>query len=272
MPISRVSRTIARLEECVGTSLILRTTRSFQVTDAGRRLHQESRHLMHRLSEVQELFASTSEAISGRVRITTPEDIGGIIVAPLLAELNALYPALELELVCTDEMLDLVKAGVDIGLRAGQLRDSSLKAKRLGIVHFICVATRGYLDRVGSPLEPKDLIKHACIHLVLGPSDVRQDWTLTKGKTSLSIKVAPHLTANHTGAVIALAKAHRGIALVPAPIVAEDLRRGSLQRVLPEWSVNPVPAHLVYPPQRVVARRVRVVAEFLEERLQAYFA
>jgi DNA-binding transcriptional LysR family regulator len=271
MPVSRISRALTRLEEEVGSSLILRTTRSFQITELGRRLYQEARPLMQKLSVMQTQFSALSETLSGTIRITAPEDVGGAILSGLIVQLSQLHPQLTFELIYTDEMVDLIKSGIDIGVRIGRLKDSSLKAKRVGTFQFICVASPTYVDRAGRPRHPKELAQHACIHLVLGPSDRRQGWELTNGRSTVHVPIQARLQANHTGTVIEFARHHRGIALAPGPMVAEAIQRGELLRVLPEWNLNPFPVHLVYPPQRAMARKVRIVAEFLEKNLQPFF-
>lgn len=271
MPISRVSRALVRLEEDVGGSLVVRTTRSFQVTELGRRLYQDGRPLILRFSEMQVQYSSINETLTGQVRITAPEDIGGAILSGLIVQLSQLHPSLAFDLHYSDEMVNLIKEGMDIGVRIGKLQDSSLKAKRIGTFQFICVASPTYLERAGRPKTPGQLEKHACVHLVLGPSDTRKSWTLTNGRSTVDIPVKAQLRANHSGTVVSFARNHRGIALVPGPSVSEDLRRGELIRVLPEWSLNPFPVHLVYPPQRIMSRKVRVVAEFLEEHLRPFF-
>ena len=271
MPVSRVSRTVARLEEALGATLITRTTRSLRVSEAGKRLHQASRPLMQQITEIEHEFHASEAVIAGLVRVTAPEDMGGAIIAPVLAELSAVHSALQIELICSDQRFDLVQDGIDVGIRIGKLQDSSLKSRRLGVTSMTCVAAPGYLKRAGTPRTPHDLDKHDCIQLALGASDSPNLWTLSNGKQQISIRIAPKLRANHTGAAIAFALAERGILCVPAPMVVDSLQSGQLVRVLPNWSFSSRLVNLIFPNQRTIAPRVKTVISHLEKRLPPYF-
>jgi DNA-binding transcriptional LysR family regulator len=226
---------------------------------------------MLRFSEIEDEFHASKGVLAGLVRLTTPEDIGGAIVAPLIAELCSVYPSLQIEMICSDERFDLVQSGIDLGLRIGKLHDSSLKARKIGITTRICVAAPGYLKRAGTPRDPVDLKNYDCINLTLGTSVRDKHWQLTNGRQQVSVSVQPRLTSNHTGAAIALTLGERGISCVPSPMVVNFLRSGELVRVLPNWGVLASPVHLVYPSQRNLAPRVKVLIDFLEDRLPGYF-
>ncbi|MBM4253826.1 MAG: LysR family transcriptional regulator [Deltaproteobacteria bacterium] len=271
MPISRVSRTISRLEATLGATLITRTTRTMQVSDAGKRLHQTSLPLMRRLAAIEQEFAAAEGAVAGHVRITAPEDIGSSLLAPLLADLSTAQPALTFELICTDERLDLVQSGIDVALRMGKLTDSTLKAKNIGSTNKICVAAPGYLHRSGNLRDPSELKQHSCIQLALGSEVSKPVWDLYSGRLSSSCTISPRLTCNHTSAAITFALAQRGIALVPRPMVIDHIKTGALTHVLPQWTGKVIPVHLIHPAQRVIPPRVRAVIAYLEESLCQYF-
>jgi LysR family transcriptional regulator, regulator for bpeEF and oprC len=272
-PVSRVSRALSRLERDLNQHLILRTTRSFQVTEAGRRLFRDIQPMMRQIGEVQRSMMSEneSEELTGLVRITGPEDLGVSFVAPLIAELSALHPGLEFDLNFTDDYVDLVRTETDIGIRAGKLRDSTLKAKRLGFSKFQFLASPRYLEKFGTPKRPKDLEQHRCIYAQLGPMARRSEWIVTNGTRTERIDVRATWTVNQKGAAISLARAGLGITFVPVPNLPEYFDRGELVQVLPNWGLEPSPIHLVYPPQKVLSKRVREVSTFLESRLKPLF-
>lgn len=270
-PVSRVSRALARLERDLNQHLILRTTRSFQVTEAGRRLFRDVQPMIHRIGEVQRALSSESEELTGLVRITAPVDLGETVLAPIIAELSTLHPGLEFDLHFSDDFVDLVRTETDIGIRAGKLRDSTLKAKRLGNSMFQFVASPRYLEKFGTPRKPADLENHRCIHALLGPARRRNEWLVTSGSRSERIRFRAPWIVNQKGAAVALARAGLGITLVPSPTLAEYFERDELVHVLPAWSLEPTPVHLVYPPQRITSRKVREVSQFLEERLRPLF-
>ncbi|MGZ3723455.1 MAG: LysR family transcriptional regulator [Bdellovibrionales bacterium] len=265
-PISRVSRAIARLERDMNRHLVLRTTRSFQITAAGRKLFQEMQPLIQRMGDVQRGLDDESAELTGLIRITAPEDFGLMTLAPIIAEISALHPGLEFDLNMTDDYVDLVRTETDIGIRAGRLRDSTLKAKRLGISTFVPVASQRYLDTFGTPRRPQDLLNHRCIHVQLGPKSERGRWVLTNGKASEKVAINARWSVTHKGMAAEMARLGLGITLVP-----QVLDNKGLVRILPGWSLEPAPVHLVYPPQRITSRKVREVSKLLEERLKPLF-
>jgi DNA-binding transcriptional LysR family regulator len=270
-PVSRVSRALARLERDLSLRLILRTTRSFQATEAGRRLFREAQPMIRQIEGLGRALSQESDELAGLVRITAPEDFGQALLAPLIAELGALQPALEFDLNLTDDYVDLVRTETDIGIRAGRLRDSSLKAKRLGTSRFEFVASPRYLDARGAPRRPAELREHRCIYALADPSRPQSSWDLVNNGRVERVQLSAWCRVNHKGTALALARAGAGIALVPVSMLPEYLRAGELARALEGWSLEPVPVHLVYPPQRVVSRKVREVSRFLEERLRPIF-
>ena len=226
---------------------------------------------MQRFVEIEDEFHASEGIVAGTIRVTAPEDIGSAIVAPVLAQLSNFYPALQIELICSDDPIDLVQSGIDIGLRMGKLRDSSLKARRLGVANMICVAAPEYLERAGTPRDPQELKNHNCIQLALGAGAKGNVWDLSNGRQQVSVAIKPRLKSNHTGAAINFGLQQRGIALVPAPMVEDYMRSGSLVRVLPGWSYSVIPVNLVFPTQRSLALRVKAALDHLEEHLSKYF-
>ncbi len=270
-PVSRVSRAMVRLERDLKQHLILRTTRSFQVTAAGRKLFRDVQPIIQQISGLEKNISNDSEELTGIVRITAPEDFGQVLLAPIVAELSVLHPGLEFDLNLTDGYVDLVRTETDIGIRGGKLKDSTLKAKFLGKSSFNFVASSGYLEKFGTPKKPSDLTKHRCIFSPLGPNSHRNEWLVTNGTRKEKVEFNPNWKINHKGMALALAKAGLGITLLPSSMTARYLESKELVTVLSSWGLEEAPIHLVYPPQRMLSRKVREVSTFIESKLKPLF-
>ncbi len=270
-PVSRVSRALVRLERDLNQYLILRTTRSFQVTSAGRKLFRDVQPIIQQISGLEKSISNESEELTGVIRITAPEDFGQVLLAPIVAELSVLHPGLEFDLNLTDAYVDLVRTETDIGIRGGKLKDSTLKAKFLGKSSFSFVASPSYLEKFGTPKKPSDLTKHRCIYSPLGPSSHRNEWQITNGARKEKVEFTPNWKLNHKGMALALAKAGLGITLLPSSMTARYLESKELMTVLPSWGLEEAPIHLVYPPQRMLSRKVREVSTFIESKLKPLF-
>lgn len=267
-PISRVSRALSRLERDLNQHLILRTTRSFKITSSGLRLFREIQPLMQQIKGLERSISSESEELTGVVRLTAPEDFAQGMMSSILLELSALHPGLQFDLNLTDEYVDLLRTETDIGIRGGKLKDSTLKAKYVGESTFVFVASPDYLEKFGAPKKPEDLAKHKCIYSPLGPNSERNEWVVTNGSRKEKIKFNPQWKVNHKGLACTFVRAGHGISLLPSPMVNRFIESKELVQVLSSWGLETAPLHLVYPPQKVISRKVREVSKFLEIKLR----
>lgn len=256
LPKSTVSHKVAALEHDLGVSLITRTTRRLRLTEAGERYFNA---IVRSLGELQ---LAGSEAVEeqakpgGLLRITAPAELGKVIARPLIDRFIREHPQVNVELAFTDRIVDLVRENFDLAFRAGQLEDSNLKAKRLGISEFQCFASPAYLRRQGVPAKPQDLaLEHdALVFTTLTPDGV---WELRQGEREANIAVRARIRANDLVALRELATAGYGIALLPDYFAEPEVRSGRLVRVLPQWFAERAPLHLVYPPLRYMPPKVR---------------
>jgi LysR family transcriptional regulator for bpeEF and oprC len=259
------------LETELKLPLVLRTTRSFQVTDAGRSLYQNVHPVIRQLGDLQRSLSQENDEMSGLIRITAPEDLGRWVLAPVISRLSSHYPRLEFDLNFTDSFVDLIRTQTDIGIRAGKLTDSSLRVKRIGSSVFRFVASPRYLEKFGTPKRPKDLENHRCIVAVSGPTAQRDEWIVSQGAKKERVALRRVCSVNQKGVAVSLAREGFGITLVPTPLANEYLENGELTEILQGWGYEATPIHLVYPPQKLVSLRVREVARVLEERLRPIF-
>ena len=265
MPKSTVSRKVSELEERIGAQLLQRTTRKLRLTDAGQTYYEHCARIVAEAEEAELAVTRMQSAPHGLLRVTTPLTFS--FLGPLVAEFMKRYPDVQLELVCTDRAVDLMREGFDLAVRAGRLADSSLTARKLGHIERIVVAAPSYLKAHGTPRSPRDLEKHDCI--LFGTQLERSAWTLHSGGKSVEVPVRARMAVNEPDMLCALTRAGSGISLLPALYYAADLTAGRLQHLLPDWSSSGTPVHAVYPSTRHHSPKVAAFVDFLRERWPA---
>ncbi|PZQ65662.1 MAG: transcriptional regulator [Phenylobacterium zucineum] len=260
-----VTRTLAALEARVGARLIERTTRRLSVTEAGRRLADDARRILGAYEAAVEREAVGP--LRGALRISAPLVFGRRHVAPLVARFLDDHAQVTAELVLNDRNLDLVEQGIDLSVRIGALADSGLVARKVGEVGRLVVAAPAYLARRGAPARPTDLPDHEIVHASTqsGPSD----WRFEKAGRRETVRVRPRLMINAIEAVVTQAVEGRGIARLFSYQVADELAKGRLVRLLPEWEPPPIPVQLVTPTARLMPARVRAFLDFAAAELSA---
>lgn len=258
---------IKRLERSLGVRLLHRTTRRIHATPEGLALAERGRALVEELEALTGDLQRSGRGVAGTLRVTLPASFGRQYVSPLLPEFLARHPRLHLSVDLTDQMVDLVSAGVDVAIRIGTLRDSSLIARRLVQNRRVLCASPEYLRQRGEPSTPEDLAKHECLVLVgaQGPQNV---WPLTDRKgREIQVRVRGRFESNLGEVVRDAALAGLGISLQSLWHVHEDLRAGRLRIVLPDYPPVATGIYAVMPQRRLVPPRVRAFVDFIAERL-----
>jgi DNA-binding transcriptional LysR family regulator len=269
MPNSTVSARVSSLEKRLGVTLIQRTTRKLNLTPAGRNYFESCLKGLEQIAGAETEVTAGQGEPSGRLRITTPANVASAMMTDLFTKFLQQYPKIELELLLVDRRVDLVSEGVDLALRAGELKDSSLIAKKLGLSYFATFASPSYVKKMGVPREPKELTQHQCIQFVtMG----REKWEFINGKTRVSVPMKQKLVVDDLPMAKALAISGNGIALLPTFICGQEAKSGRLVRVLPEWASNSHPVSFVYPAQKFVNPKVQAFISFASETLKARFA
>lgn len=258
VPKSTVSRAVSRLEQETGSKLLVRTTRSLTLTAAGRAFFDTCRGPVQLLEDARKSLDGRDSIISGIVKVTAPEDLGDSVIAGVYAELSRKHPKLQLEFLYTDKMVDLVRDGFDLAVRLGKLKDSSLRAKRVGDVRMGLVASPKYLKDVGVISKPDDLVKLSCL---THSGSFFYEWTLKSKRSTARLEISPKISGNQMTSLIRMAIAGAGIALVPLNLCAKEIQSGRLERVLPEWEGPEFPVWLISPQATSSIARVKVVAD-----------
>lgn len=268
LPKSAVSRRVARLEEALGVRLLQRTTRSLHLTDAGVAYHARAAGALAALGEARDVATEATGEPRGTVRLTGPIDLGGGVLAEVLTMFAREYPKVCVDVELTGRLVDLVSEGFDLAIRAGQLRDSSLVARRLGEAQQVLVASPDYLKRKGTPKTVADLARHECILWRSRQGEAK--WTLEGPRGSESVVVRGSVAGDDFTFVRAVAAHGAGIALVPVPGTVPDFENGRLVPVLTEYRGPSSPVHLVYPSARFLPQRVAILRDFLVQNFHIH--
>lgn len=265
--LSVASQRLKRLEERLGVKLLHRTTRRLRLTAEGAALLEQGRPLLEELDAITSGLERAGREITGTLRVTMPAAFGRLHVSPLLPRFQARHPALDVHVIVADEMLDLVREGLDLAIRIGTLEDSSLVSRKLAANRRVLCASPGYLRRHGTPKNPDALARHACLVLPgrRAPSD---SWTLLGPDGSEhTVRVRGRLQSNSGEVIRDAALAGQGIALLSTWHVGDDIRAGRLRVVLPSYAPPESGIYAVMPERRLVLPRVRAFVEFLAEHL-----
>jgi DNA-binding transcriptional LysR family regulator len=259
--VAQVSRKVSALEERLAVKLLIRTTRRVSVTEAGQTYYQHCRSLVEGL-ETAELAVTHMQTIpKGLLKITAPVAYGESHIVPLLTEFLESYPSVDLELNLTNNKLDLIESGIDIAIRLGRLQDSSLIAKRLASRQLYVCATPEYFERYGIPHTLSELDNHNCL---VGSSE---HWRFKENSRDKVIKVSGRIHCNSGFALLNAANRSLGLVQLPDYYVKEALDSGRLVEVLSEYREDREGIWALYPNNRNLSPKVRLVIDFLAERL-----
>ncbi|WP_158501728.1 LysR family transcriptional regulator [Vitiosangium sp. GDMCC 1.1324] len=261
MPKSTVSLRVSQLEQTLGVTLLHRTTRRLSLTEDGRRYYAACTQALAALETAETTLTRAQRAPRGTLRITASVNMGLGIIGDVIAGFLEEHPNVEVDLLLTSRVVDLLAENLDIAVRAGPLRDSRMKARLVGTSVFKLYASPEYLKGRRMPTHPHELKDHDCLRLTFA-TDKAHVYDLRHGRKRVRVPVRGRFSANEIGAVRKLAAAGLGIAFLPESSCMEELRRGRLVPVLPEWSSESTPVHLVFPAQRFVAPKVQAFVTY----------
>jgi DNA-binding transcriptional LysR family regulator len=267
---SSVSRAIASLEQELGVKLLQRTTRQISPTEAGTTYFHRIEPLVEELQQAVEVVSDISGSPTGTIRVTASVSFGIECIVPLLAEFEAKYPELTIELLLTDSVVDLLTERVDLAVRLGLLEDSTLIAQRLIKTNYAVCASSQYLERKGEPNQPNNLDQHNCLLFPL--AGFRSRWLFKdRGGLIETIPVKGNTIISNAIALKQCALSGMGLALLPHWLINPELESGKLIQVLTEYEVTATDfntsAWLVYPSRTYVPLKVRLLIDFLKQHI-----
>lgn len=258
---SAVTKTIARLEDELGTQLFNRTTRRLAPTDYGQEFYERCVHILSDLEDAEANLRRGSAVTRGRIRAVVPFSFGRVTLVPELPRFFARFPEIRLDLAFNDGASDLIAEGFDVAVRTGNISDSRLTTRLLTRGPQITFAAPAYLEKHGEPQTPQELRRHNCIVGRFGP-----EWSFrgTAGAPQ-TIRVAGTLVIGSGDALREAAVAGVGIAQGTWWLVRKDLETGALRSLLPDYILEGNPVAVLYPPQRHLPAKLRAFIDFLVE-------
>jgi DNA-binding transcriptional LysR family regulator len=266
---SAISKLVARLESRLGTRLIVRTTRTLQLTPEGETYYSRSLRVLADIEETERLVSHGSISVpSGRLRVSASVPFSVRHIVPLVPAFLAAYPRVELDLSLSDDVVDLIEDRFDVAIRVGDLRDSSLKARKLCEARHVVVASPEYLKRSGIPETPSDLIHHNCLAF-----DLRRtlnEWPFLDLKTGNTkpIPISGNLQANNGETVRRLAVDGLGVARLASFHVDRDITHGHLMPILERFNPGDLQViHAVFVGHEHLATRIRAFIDFIVARI-----
>lgn len=266
---STISRQMQRLERALGARLLERSTRRIRLTESGEEVYRHCRDMIDAASGAVDAASRMTEQPRGRVSISAPISLAKSMIHPLIPGFLRAYTEVEVQVVFDDRDIDPIRDHVDIVVRPTPTPPPGLAARRLGTVRWMPCASPAYLHARGMPSVPRDLAQHDCVYLGDTPDDHR--WTFRQGAHAQTVEVKGRYVANDVSARRDAALEGWGIASLPDFAVAGDLEAGTLVRVLPDWSFEPRaysgPIWLLYPPNRFLPPKVRVLIDWLSQQL-----
>ena len=263
---STVSKHLSALEEHLGVLLINRTTRRLSLTELGAAYREHAQRILAEIEETELAIQEHTVEPKGKLRVNAPMSFGILHLAPLLPGFMTANPRIEVELALDDRRIDLIEEGFDVAIRIGRLEDSTLIAKRLASLHFVCAAAERYLARHQPIAHPDDLVRHNCLRYTLN----RQpgEWRFARGPESVAVKVTGTLAANNGEALREAAVGGLGVIYQPVFIIDADLGAGRLVPLLQDWQTPTIDIHAVFPEQRRLQPKLRRFVDYLADALR----
>jgi DNA-binding transcriptional LysR family regulator len=261
MPVSTVSRRVAELESQLGVPLLIRTTRSLKITDVGKTYLEHGQAIATELEKAQAFATNLQSIPQGKLKITATTDFGGHFLGQIVCEYMKANPRVQVEVVLTERVVDLIEEGFDLAIRIGELDDSTQLARKIGSMDLQLYASPLFIKRKGEPKNCQDLSNYECI--IFTEQESPELWQLEGRKGKMAVRVKGRASSNNMALIRDLAIAGEGIALMPHFLCAEEVKAGRLQIVLKDWVHVSGPIHVVYPGQRFMLPKVRAFIEHL---------
>jgi DNA-binding transcriptional LysR family regulator len=262
-----VTRAVAALEDRLGVKLLNRTTRYVRATDAGQRYLDDARRIIAEADEADEAAAGVNAEPRGHLAITAPALFGKMFILPGIVEYLQRYPEMEVSTLFLDRVVNMLEEGLDVGIRIGELPDSSMKALRVGQVHHVMCASPGYLEKQGTPMQPSDILTHSLISS--SAVSATHEWRFGSASNIVNIKIKPRLTVTTNDAAIEAAAQGFGITRLMSYQAAPYLASGQLRLILKAFKPASMPIHVLHREGRYASVKIRSFVDMIAARLRA---
>ncbi|MBB5541828.1 LysR family transcriptional regulator [Paraburkholderia fungorum] len=262
---SAISKAIGALERRLGVALFIRSTRSVTLTDQGQRYYDRTKPLLDEMDDADSELTSSTHSVSGPIRIAASGTFGRLHVLPLIPDLLSLNPGLQVDLILSDFVRDMVEDGIDLAIRVGPVNDPDAIVRRVASTPLVCVGSRRYFEQRGMPKTPAELVDHNC--LVYRGLTEPTHWPFVGPEGRFSVSVRGNLTSNSIETIRAGVLAGVGVGLFARISLADDLRHPDVITVLDEFIGDARDISLIWPRRRFVPARVRQVTDFFAEAI-----
>jgi len=256
-----VSYHLKKLENQLGLKLLNRTTRSFTLTEAGEKYYHHCQGIAQQAEAANLQIQNLKHEPEGLLKISCPVNVGLQIIVPALNKFKQQYPKIELEIMLTDDIVNIMQEGVDLAIRGAPLADSGLQATKFVSLHTWLCAAPTYLEQRGIPTDPTALTSHDWVMYKLASNNL----TMSKSGRSYSIKMSGSISTNNAAARTAFVEGGHGIARIPAYDAAPKIESNTLVRLLPDYEFANINLYGVYPPGSTSSKKHRLVIDFLKE-------
>ncbi len=265
LPRASATQIIKQLEAQLGVRLLQRTTRQVRTTLDGDAYYQRCVAILADIDEMESSFSLAAGQPRGRIKVDLSVSFCRLVMIPALPDFCARYPQIQVEVSVTDRQIDLIREGVDCVMRIGELRDSSLAARRLTTLPQVCCASSAYLARHGTPQRPDELAGHRAVDYQSASTGKSIPFEFTVDGRVEAHSLPYTVAVNNGDAYVAACEAGFGIIQVPAYHVTRQLAAGTLVEVLAGFRAPPLPLTVLYPQSRQLSPRVRVFIDWLAE-------
>jgi len=260
-----VSKQVAALEEYLGSKLLNRSTRQLNLTDAGQNYYQRCCQILDELVDAEADVQAQQSKPSGLLRITMPIGAGRIKILPILWQFQKDYPDLKLNINLDDSYMDMLKEGIDVAIRIGELNDSTLIARKLGTIPRYTVASPAYLEQNGEPQNLTDLHQHNCI--VYSLLSTQNTWHFHGPNGKEKIQVQGNFSSNSPEAVREAVLADKGVAVLLGWLIEDDIKYGRMKIVMQDYAPTILDIHALYPQRRFMPVKLRLFLDYLQKLL-----
>lgn len=256
-----VSYHIKKLESHLGVKLLNRSTRSIALTEAGTEYYQSCRIIADQATTANQQIENLKNEPEGLLKVTCPVNVGLQMVVPALNEFRRLYPKIELDVMLTDEVVNIIQEGIDLAIRGAPLPDSGLQARKLSTLQTCLCGSPDYFKRNGRPLDPTELEQHDWViyKLTSGAID------LSKGSRSYSIAVKGNIKTNNAAARTAFLEGGHGLGRIPVYDAWPKIQAGTLESVLDDYQLKDIDIYGVFPPGSAASKKLRLLIDYLKE-------
>lgn len=255
-----VSYHIKKLESHLGIKLLNRSTRSITLTEAGSQYYQRCRIIAEQASAANQQVENLKNEPVGLLKITCPVNVGLQTIVPALNEFRQLYPKIELDVMLSDEVLNIIKEGIDLAIRGAPLPDSGLQASKLATLPTCLCGAPEYFRKHGYPSTPAELADHDWVIYKLTANVIE----LKKGNRSFSVKVKGTISTNNAAARTAFIEGGHGLARIPTYDALPKIKAGTLTSVLDEYQLNAIDVYGVFPPGAAKSKKLRLLLDYLK--------